>query len=342
MSQNPVVDLKATVLQAVKRLEFRTMTTLIENLKQAVKSRPRRVIFPEQQDSRVIEAARHLKQQGLAEPIILATDAAVDGQLEIFAEQPNHRELFQTAINRLVELRAQKGMTPEQADKALQNPLLLAAVLVNIGYADAGIAGSLATTAEVFRAGIQGIGLAADTELVSSFFLMELNDGRVLTFADCAVIAQPNAEQLAEIAIASAASHQRITQQEPCAALLSFSTLGSAEHDCIDKVRSALAIARQKQPQLNIDGELQFDAAFVPEVAARKAASSDVAGRANVYIFPSLDAGNIAYKIVERIGRAKAIGPILQGLAKPWMDLSRGCSSEDIVNVAVIASLLAS
>ena len=317
------------------------MTGLIENLKKAAKGRPRRVIFPEQNDPRIIDAALQLKRLGLAEPIILATENADEGQLEIFAEQPNHRKLFKSAVAHLVKLRAHKGMTPPEAENALQNPLLLAAVLVSIGYADAGIAGSIATTAEVLRAGIQGIGLSPDAGLVSSFFLMELKDGRVLTFADCAVIPTPDSEQLAEIAIKSAASHQRITQQAPCTALLSFSTRGSAAHASVDKVRSALTIARQKQPTLNIDGELQFDAAFVPEIASRKAADSNVAGKANVYIFPNLEAGNIAYKIAERLGEAKAIGPLLQGLAKPWMDLSRGCSSEDIVNVAVIASLLA-
>lgn len=287
----------------------------------------------------MIEAANLLAENGLAQPILInaTADALAKFVPGVISINTKDESLIAPCADALFEHQAHKGLTREDAVRRVsESPLLFAALMVRLGHADVSIAGSVASTADVLRAALRGVGTAAGTNLVSSFFLMQWPD-RILTYADCAVVPDPNAEQLAEIALVTAANHQRLTGQVPRVALLSFSTKGSANHALVEKQRSALSIIKLKEPGLAVDGEIQFDAALLPEIGARKAPESEVAGQANVFIFPDLNAGNIAYKITERMGGAQAIGPIIQGLAQPCMDLSRGCSSQDIVDVACVA-----
>jgi len=221
----------------------------------------------------------------------------------------------------------------------MKRDLFFGAMMVREGMVNASVAGSTASTADVLRAGIQCVGMAEGISIVSSFFLMIFPD-KNYSFADCAVVPNPDAAQLADIAISTADNHQKLTGEEPFIAMLSFSTKGSAEHELIDKVRTATETIKQKRPDLNVDGELQFDAAVIESIGKKKAPGSKVAGKANVLIFPDLQAGNIAYKIAQRWGKAEAVGPMVQGLRKPYFDLSRGASVDDIVNTAAIAILM--
>ena len=311
----------------------------LEALRECARMARKRILFPEQSDPRVQDAIRVIADEAICQPVIFEPGPA-DRHCEIFWDRKDASDWFERAAESYATRMADKGFTRDDARKQLNDPLLLATVLVKVGYVDSGVAGSVASTAVVLRACLRGIGLEQGSKLISSIFLIDHNY-RLMTFADCAVNPTPDPGQLAQIAIDSASTHRILTGHEPRVALLSFSTHGSAKHADVDKVRSALQIVRERDPGLKVCGELQADAALIPEVGARKAGESEVAGNANVLIFPDLNSGNIAYKIAEHLGGAHAIGPILQGLDKPWIDLSRGCNAQDVVNAAVISSVLA-
>lgn len=311
----------------------------MNTIRKRAATKARHIVLPEGEDSRVIKAAQFLAQEEICKVTIIGGNQTVTatGLDQIKLSNAPNRDTFAQA---LWDKRKHKLERIEDARALLTDPLYYGAAMIKAGKADGCVAGSVATTADVIRAAIHVIGLKKGTSVVSSTFLMAMPDGRVFTYGDCGVVPYPNVHQLADIAIDSARTHQMLTAQTPKVAMLSFSTKGSASHPRSELVRNALEIARGKSPSLTIDGELQFDAAIDPSIATRKAPESAVAGHANVFIFPNLDAGNIAYKITERLAGATATGPILQGLAKPMMDLSRGCSWEDIVNAACVAILM--
>ena len=252
---------------------------------------------------------------------------------------PSKSDKLSEFTNIYFNLRKHKGITIDQAREAMQRDLFFAAMMVRERLADASVGGSSASTADVMRAAIQCVGMPEGISIVSSFFLMLFPD-KYYSFADCAVVPDPDANQLADIAISTADNHRKLTEEEPFVAMLSFSTKGSAKHELIDKVLRATKIVKEKRPDINVDGELQFDAAIIESIGKRKAPDSPVAGKANVLVFPDLNAGNIGYKIAQRLGGAEAVGPLVQGLKKPCFDLSRGCSVDDIVNTASIAALM--
>ncbi len=310
----------------------------IESIRIKASQKNAKIVFPRSSDARVIEAAEFLADNELCTPILLSNKNPVKTNLDVI-DIESHPKLQQYA-EAFYNKRKHKGITLELALETVKDPLFFAASMLDAGDADGAVAGSISTTGDVLRAAIQTIGLKLGSNVVSSTFLMSFEDGRVFTYGDCAVVPYPTSDQLASIAIDSAATHEALTGESAKVAMLSFSTKGSATHERVELVTEALQSATSSAPNLDIDGELQFDAALIEQIGERKAPGSTVAGKANVFIFPNLDAGNIGYKITERLGGATATGPVIQGLAKPMMDLSRGCSWEDIVNATCVAVLL--
>ena len=327
----------------------------IELMKEKARSDKKTIVLPETNDKRTLIAASHIMKEKIADIILVGNEEKImdgAGWLEVELEganivDPEKTEKLDEYVNLLYETRKNKGMTPEKAKEILLSDYLTFGVLmVKSNDADGMVAGACHATADTLRPALQILKTAPGVKLVSGFFIMDVPDcefgeGGTVLFADCGLNQDPTAEELASIADTSAKSFKSLVGAKPIIAMLSHSTKGSAKHPLVDKVVEATRIAREQYPHLTLDGELQLDAALVPQVAKTKAPGSEVAGKANVLIFPNLDCGNIGYKLVQRLAKAEAYGPMLQGIAKPVNDLSRGCSWEDIVGVVALTAVQA-
>ena len=328
--------------------------SFVETMKEKARQNIKTILLPESEDVRVIQAAADVEEEGFAKAVLIGNEEnvkqiALDNNIDVSKVtiiNPLKSEKFGEYSNKFYELRKAKGMTPEKAKEIMKEPIYFGTMMVKVGDADGIVSGACHPTAHTLRPALQILKTAPGTKLASAFFLMvtkcpEYGKDGVFIFADSGMNEYPDADGLSEIAISSAKSFKQLVGKEPRVAMLSYSTYGSASSPLTEKVIEATRILKEKAPDLLCDGELQLDAAIIPEVAERKAPGSPIAGKANVLIFPDLDAGNIGYKLVQRFGRAEAYGPLCQGIAKAVNDLSRGCSSDDIVGVVAITSVQA-
>lgn len=328
------------------------MSKFLDRISERAKADKKTIVLPESTDIRVVQAASMIMQRGIANIVLVGDRVKIcelAGNLDltgITIVNPNISDQFEDYANTFYEMRKLKGMTPEKARETMKNPLYWGVMMVKKGEADGMVAGAINSTANTLRPALQILKTAPGTKLVSAFFIMavpdcEYGENGVFLYADSGLVENPNADELSEIAISSAKTFKKLVEAEPKVAMLSYSSYGSAKSELTDKVIAATRLAKEKAPELLLDGELQVDAAIIPGVAKSKAPGSPLQGMANTLIFPDLNSGNIAYKLTQRLAKAEAYGPVTQGIAKPVNDLSRGCSAEDIVGVAAITCVQA-
>lgn len=329
-------------------------TEIIKRLKERAKKDIKTIVLPEATDIRTLEATEKICKEGFAKIILIGDENKIinlarENNLELSGAKivnPNKSEKYNEYVNAFYELRKEKGMTLEKAKEVLKDEIYFGVMMVKLGEADGLVSGAAHSTADTLRPALQILKTAPGTKLVSSFSLMvvpncEYGENGIFVFSDAGLNQNPTAEEISEIAISAADSFELLIEKEAKVAMLSFSTYGSAKSESVEKMQLATKLVKEKAPNLKIDGEMQFDAAVVPSIAKSKAPGSEVAGCANTMIFPNLDAGNIGYKLTERLAKAEVYGPICQGMAKPVNDLSRGCKSDDIVGVVAITAIQA-